>query len=182
MSVTHATRGHRNGVILDSDDELEMAVNAATAATRYPFGTHGHRHGVIIDSDDEEEHRDLRTLPAHRHARSNVVGARVTQGMTAGAGAGAGRYVRTRYGLRSHPLKGPLPGVAPTVAKLCVRCRVWKSACEFENHAVGDDLRRHDGFNITCRACQPASAQYSRDGYKLDGFIVDEASSSEDEE
>ena len=45
---------------------------------------------------------------------------------------------------------------------------------------MGTDLRRHDGFNITCRACQ--TIQYSR-GYRLDGFIVlDDEESEEDSE
>ena len=131
----------------------------------FNYGTHGHRHGPTIDGDDQSTHRDGRVRPDHIHARSNV---------------------RGPTGCRTHPVGGPLPGIARTIAKICVTCGEQKLANEFENHAVAADLRCHDGFNITCRTCQVA--QYSR-GYKLDGFVVadeeedsDEDSDDEDEE
>lgn len=126
--------------------------------TTTTYGTHGHRHEAIIDGEDQRNRRDRRVKPEHLHARSNV---------------------RSRQGTRSHPVGRALPGVAATTVKLCVSCGTEKQAREFENHAVATDLRRHDGFNITCRACQ--AIQYSR-GYRLDGFVVPDEESEEDSE
>ena len=121
-------------------------------------GTHGHWHGAFIDGDPESEHRDRRVLQKHLHARSNV---------------------RDRAGMRSYPSGRPLPGVRVTTTKDCTRCGVTKDAREFQNHAVGEDLRSHDGFNIVCRSCQ--TTQYVATGYKKDGFVVDDADASDSE-
>ena len=121
-------------------------------------GTHGHWHEAMIDGDPESEHRDRRVLQQHLHARSNV---------------------RDRAGMRSYPSGRPLPGIHVTTTKDCTRCGATKDAREFQNHAVGEDLRSHDGFNIVCRSCQ--TTQYVASGYKKDGFVVDDDEASESE-
>jgi len=122
-------------------------------------GTHGHRHCDKIDGDDQSTHRDLRVKHRHAHARSNV---------------------RGPTGDRSHPVGRPLPGVVVTIHKVCVECHLQKPAAEFRNHAVSEDLRRHDGFNIRCRDCQ--AVKYSRHGYKLDDFVVDDDSDDDSDD
>lgn len=112
-------------------------------------GSHGHLFEQIIDGDSASERRDLRTKQENRKARS---------------------VITPRDGSkRSKPHNSSLKGSYYSKMRTCASCYITKPKREFYNVAVEESLRKYDGFNIRCRACQ--KTRYSH-GYKEDGFIV----------
>jgi hypothetical protein len=112
-------------------------------------GSHGHLFEQTIDGDSASERRDLRTKQENRKARS---------------------VITPRDGSkRSKPHNSSLKGSYYSKMRTCASCYITKPKKEFYNVAVEESLRKYDGFNIRCRACQ--KTQYSH-GYKEDGFIV----------
>lgn len=112
-------------------------------------GSHGHLFEQTIDGDSASERRDLRTKQENRKARS---------------------VITPRDGSkRSKPHNSSLKGSYYSKMRTCASCYITKPKREFYNVAVEESLRKYDGFNIRCRACQKTRYSY---GYKEDGFIV----------
>jgi len=112
-------------------------------------GSHGHLFEQTIDGDSASERRDLRTKQENRKARS---------------------VITPRDGSkRSKPHNSSLKGSYYSKMRTCASCYITKPKKEFYNVAVEESLRKYDGFNIRCRACQ--KTRYSH-GYKEDGFVV----------
>lgn len=120
--------------------------------------TRSHAYAERVDYQPQELRIDRRVKPFNRERRTNM------------------RY----QGERSSLGKGQcLKGTRYARVLTCAECGERLPRSHFYNRSVMRINRMNNGCNIRCRACN-GGRKYTRQGYQLDGFVVDDDEEMED--
>ena len=92
--------------------------------------------------------------------------------------SGRRKNITDKNGGYQRLLGAPIHGMKFDRILECTKCKKWKEAGYYINHAVSSIDREKVGMNIRCRDCQ--TSNYTKDGYKKENNFVTDSDVEDD--